>query len=225
VRPSARLVTPVVKAILSGPCRVDSAELARIPRRGPLIVVMNHINFLEVPLIYSHLYPRDSVGMVKRETWANPFLHFLAVVWDAIALDRQATDMSAMRKALEALASRRILIIAPEGTRSGHGQLQRGHGGIVQLALRSGAPIVPVAHFGGEHFWRNIKSFRRTRFAFRVGESFMLKAPAAGVTKSSRGEMTDQIMNRLAILLPPSYRGVYSEPERAGTEYLEFQGT
>ncbi|HRY56155.1 MAG TPA: lysophospholipid acyltransferase family protein [Spirochaetia bacterium] len=224
MKPSSRLVTPLVKAILSMPCRVDSSELARVPRRGPLIVAINHINFLEVPLVYAHLYPRDSVGMVKRETWANPLIGLLADVWGSIALDRGSTDLRAMRLALDALAARRILLLAPEGTRSGHGRLQRGHGGIVQLALRSGAPILPVAHFGGEGFWANLRSLRKTRFVFRVGQAFRLRAPEGGLTKSARAEMTDQIMNRLSILLPPAYRGVYGEPESAPTDRLEFLG-
>jgi 1-acyl-sn-glycerol-3-phosphate acyltransferase len=162
--------------------------------------------------------------MVKRETWANPLLRFVANTGDSISLDRTATDLSAMRRALEVLAARRILLVAPEGTRSGHGRLQRGHGGIVQLALRSGAPIMPVAHFGGERFWTNLKSLRKTRFTFRVGESFRLKSPDGGVTRSVRLEMTDEIMNRLAILLPPAYRGVYTDPEHAPTDYLAFTG-
>lgn len=224
MKPSSRLVSPLVKAILGGACRVDASALSRIPRKGPLIVVLNHINFLEVPLIYTHLYPRDTVGMVKRETWDNLLLRFLADVWDAIALDRDTTDLKAMRRALATLAANRILLIAPEGTRSGHGRLQRGHGGIVQLALRSGAPIVPVAHFGGERFWDNLKAIRKTRFAFRVGEPFRLKEPEGGLTRSVRVEMTDEIMNRLSILLPAAYRGIYADPEHAATDYLAFGG-
>jgi len=224
LKPSSRLVSPVVKALLAGACRVEASELARVPRRGPLILVTNHINFLEVPLIYTYLYPRDIVGMVKRETWANPALALLANSWDAISLDRGATDLKAMRKALEALEARRILAIAPEGTRSGHGRLQRGHGGIVQLALRSGAPIMPMAPFGGERFWDNLRSVRRTRFTIRVGEAFALKEPAGGLTRSARREITDEIMNRIALLLPPEYRGVYPDPERASTEHLAFIG-
>jgi len=209
---------------LSAICRVEAAELARIPRRGPLIVALNHINFLEVPLIYTQLYPRDSVGIVKRETWENPILGFLAKVWDAIALDRESTDLRAMRAALDTLKAGRILLVAPEGTRSGHGRLQRGHGGIVQLALKSGAPIVPVVHFGGERFWPNFKSLRRTRVTFRVGEPFRLRPPEGGLSKSSRNAMVDQIMNRIALLLPPAYRGEYASPEAASAEALEFLG-
>ncbi len=224
MKAASRLVSPLVRMALAAFCRVEAAELARIPRRGPLIVALNHINFLEVPLIYTQLYPRDSVGIVKRETWKNPLLGFIANAWDAIALDRESTDLRAMRAALEALRAGRILLVAPEGTRSGHGRLQRGHAGIVQLALKSGAPIVPLVHFGGERFWPNLKSLRRTRVTLRVGEAFRLRPPAGGLSKSSRNALIDQVMNRISLLLPQAYRGEYASPEAASAEGLEFLG-
>ncbi len=207
---SARVVTPLVHFILARICRLDEAELAKVPRKGPLIIVANHINFLEVPLLYASLHPRGIVGLVKAETWDNAFLGFLGKVWEAIPLDRSSTDTKAMKLALAALAAGKILIVAPEGTRSGNGRLQRGHGGVVQLAARSGAPILPIAHFGGERFWANIKKPRRTRLTFRVGELLHLNLPESGFSKSSRAEATDEIMRSIAQLLPAKYHGVYA---------------
>ncbi|PKL25619.1 MAG: 1-acyl-sn-glycerol-3-phosphate acyltransferase [Spirochaetae bacterium HGW-Spirochaetae-3] len=222
---SSRIVTPVIRFILSMICRIDAVDMKRIPDAGPLIVVLNHVNFLEVPLIYAFLYPRYAVGLVKRETWDNPVLGALADSWEAIAIDRDGVDISAMRKALDVLDRGGILMVAPEGTRSGHGRLQRGHGGVVQLALRSGAPIMPVAHSGGERFWKNFKSCRRTRFTVRVGPVFRLVPPEGGgrsVPRSVRTEMTDAVMNRLALLLPDRQRGAYPEPEAASMRYIEL---
>jgi len=65
---SSRVVTPAVKFILSRICRIDAADMKRVPKTGPIIVVMNHVNFLEVPLLYSFLFPRDAIGIIKRET-------------------------------------------------------------------------------------------------------------------------------------------------------------
>ncbi len=218
---SARVITPLVKLILSFLCKLDVREIYRIPRKGPFIVAVNHINFLEVPLIYTHLFPRDIQGIIKVETWNNPLMAFLAGVWNAIPLNRQTTDLTAMRLCLEALAAGRILILAPEGTRSRTGSLQRGHAGIVQIALRSNATIIPVAHFGGERFWPNVKSLRRTRFTFRVGQSFRLNAQEL-ISRQTRTEMADEIMNRISLLLPPSYRGEYPEPEAQKPKHLVF---
>ncbi len=218
---ASHLVTPPIKGILSVLCRVDSRELKKIPARGPCIIVVNHVNFLEVPLIYAFLYPRDSVGMAKKETWNNPLLAFLAFCWDAIPLHRHATDREAMERALMALAKGRFLVIAPEGRRSGHGRLQEGRPGVVLLALKSGAPIIPMAHTGGEHFWTNLKEFKRTPFAIRVGQPFYLRIPPGpdgkeqALTRSLRREMADGVMNRISLLLPAEQRGAYPEPEKA----------
>lgn len=218
MRSSAYVVAPLVRAILSLTCRVDRSELAKVPRKGPLIIVTNHINFLEAPLLYSFLYPRDIAGFAKVETWRNPFLGMLATIWECVPVDRDANDMSAMRHALEALARGKMLNVMPEGTRSLDGRLGRGHGGVVAMALRSGAPIVPVAHFGGESFWRNLKRGKRTRVRIRVGEPFRLREPESGRAKTSRREAAEEIMLRIAELLPPEYRGEY-----AGREPTSFQ--
>ncbi len=217
VKPAARIVTPLVRAILSSVCRVERAELAKVPDKGPLIVVMNHINFLEVPLIFACLWPRSMAGLVKQETWDNPVLGALAELWEAIPIDRAGTDLQAMRRSLDALSEGRILLVAPEGTRSGHGRLQKGHGGVIQLAARSGAPLVPLAHWGGESFWDNLRKPRRTAFHIRVGEAFALDLEGQALGRSVRERATEEVMRRIAALLPEAYRGFYSGPP-AGPE-------
>jgi 1-acyl-sn-glycerol-3-phosphate acyltransferase len=124
-----------------------------------------------------------------------------------------------------------LLYVAPEGTRSYTGLLRRGNPGVVTLALRSGAPIVPVVHFGGESFWHNVKRLRRTPVTLRAGRSFRIKVPSGGVNRRLRQEIVDEVMKYMASLLPEEYRGHYAaeggslpgkieyEPEY---EYLEF---
>lgn len=215
---ASRVITPFVKFVLGSVCRVDARELEKLPAKGPLIIVTNHINFLEVPLIYAFSYPRNVIGLVKKETWDNPVLGFLATSWEAVPIDRNASDIGALKASLDVLAAGGILAVAPEGTRSGDGRLGRGHGGVVQLAVRSGATVVPVVHFGGESFWANIRAPRRTRVTFRVGEAFRIEAPEGGFTRTSRTEASDELMRRIARLLPPRYRGLYADgldlPER-----------
>ena len=155
--PSSRIDTPVVKFILLMICRIDAGDMRLIPRQGPLIVVMSHVNFLEVPLIHACLYPRHAVGLAKRETWDNPLFGALANSWEAIAIDRDGADLLAMRKALSVLERGGILLLAPEGTRSGHGRLQKGHGGVVQLegaVLRAKLTrnAVPLDHYASMFF-------------------------------------------------------------------------
>jgi 1-acyl-sn-glycerol-3-phosphate acyltransferase len=132
--------------------RIEDRELNCVPQVGPLILVANHINFLEVPLLYSHLYPRPITGWAKVETWKNPFFAWLFNIYNAIPIRRGESDLAALSKAVDAMKSRMIIAISPEGTRSYIGSLQQGKPGVVLLAMRSGAPIQPVGTFGGELF-------------------------------------------------------------------------
>jgi 1-acyl-sn-glycerol-3-phosphate acyltransferase len=130
--------------------------------------------------------------------------------------------MGAFREALRVLKEGKILVIAPEGTRSGDGRLQKGQPGIVPLAIRSGAPILPIASFGSEVFWHNIKGFSRTPFTMRVGRPFRLKYDGVLPSRDEREMMTTEIMYQIAALLPAKYRGYYSDMENATQKYLEF---
>jgi 1-acyl-sn-glycerol-3-phosphate acyltransferase len=217
---SALIVAPIARAILGLACRLDRAELAKIPKKGPLIIVTNHVNFLEAPLLYAFLYPRDIAGFAKAETWRNPFLALLATIWECVPVERGVNDIKSMRCALDVLAQGRILNVMPEGTRSHDGRLGRGHGGIVAIALHSGAPIIPVAHFGAESIWRNLRMGRRTDVCFRVGEAFRLRQPEPGRAKSARAEAADEIMLRIAQLLPQKYRGEYAGREASSRQLL-----
>lgn len=218
-----QVVTPAIKGLLRVLCRVDDAQLARVPDRGPLIVITNHVNFLEVPLLYTHLLPRPITGFAKAENWDNLFLGTLLFrVWGGIPLHRGEPDVRALRCALKALEEGAILGVAPEGTRSGHGRLQKGRPGVVWLAMYSGAPLLPVVFYGGEHFWRNLTHLRRTDFHIVVGQPFYLDTDAVKPTRQVRYQIIDEIMYQIAALLPPAYRGVYSDLTKATETYLRF---
>ena len=149
---SHRVVVAGFKGLTRLLCRIDGAQLARVPDQGPLIIVTNHINLLEIPIVYTHLQPRPVTGFVAAYRWKNPWLRWLLTVCGAIRLRRGEADIAAMRKALEMLKAGHIIVIAPEGTRSGHGRLQKAHPGAVLLALRSGAPLLPLVFYGGERY-------------------------------------------------------------------------
>jgi 1-acyl-sn-glycerol-3-phosphate acyltransferase len=217
-----RVLTGTTKGVLRLLCRVDDAQLAKVPDQGPLIFVTNHTNFLDAPLLFVCLQPRPVAGFAKAEVWDNPILRFLAHIWKPIPLRRGEVDRTALRRAEEALEEGMVLGLAPEGTRSGDGRLQQGNAGVVLLALRSGAPVLPLVHYGGELFWHNVARLHRTDFQFAVGRPFYLEAGGTKVTREVRRQMTDEIMYQIAALLPPDHRGVYSDLASATQTYLRF---
>lgn len=217
-----RVVNATLKQITHVLCRIDGQQLTRIPEQGPLIVAANHVNFLEIPIMYTHLQPRPVTGFAKAESWDNPAKRFLFDLWDAIPLERGEPDLAALRRALQVLKEGGILAVAPEGTRSGHGKLQRAHAGLAWLALRSQAPVMPVAYHGGEQFWENFRKLRRTDFHVNVGQWFHIRAQDSPVTQAVRQQMTDEVMYQIAALLPPKYRGAYADLTAATETYLRF---
>ncbi len=193
-----------------------------MPQQGPLIIIANHINFLEVPVMYVYMQPRPVTGFAKAENWKNPFTRWLLDLCEAIPLERGEADMSAIRAGLTVLEEGHILAIAPEGTRSYHGRLQKGRPGTVTMALHSSAPILPLIYYGGEQFNANIRRLRRTDFHIVVGQPFHIETNGAKVTRETRQQIIDEMMFRLAALLPPEYRGVYADLDAATTTYLRF---
>lgn len=215
-----RLVDGVERALVSVLCRVDDAQLTRVPPRGPLILVSNHINFLEIPVVHSRIRPRDVVGLAKVESWSNPLLGWLFDQWGAIPIRRGENDITALRKSLEALRQGRMLVVAPEGTRSRDGRLQRAHPGVVTIALKSGAPILPLAFYGGEALKENLKRLRRTPFRIVVGEPLRVVVDEGRASRETRQAVADEIMGEIAALLPPDYRGAYAECGPLARRYL-----
>lgn len=219
---TSRVVNSMIKALIRICCRVHDEPLKQVPKQGPLIVVSNHISFLEAPLLYTHLLPRKMSGFSKVEFWDKPATRFLFEMWEGIPVHRGEPDLAALRRALAMLEEGYIIAIAPEGTRSHDGKMRRARSGAVTMGLRSGAPFLPIVHYGGEKLSDNLRRLRRTDFHIAVGRPFYLDAGEARVSRVVRQQMADEIMYQIAALLPPAYRGDYSDLNAATVGYLKF---
>jgi 1-acyl-sn-glycerol-3-phosphate acyltransferase len=220
---SHSLIVTSLKAITSLLCRIDAAELKRVPLSGPLIIYTNHVNILEIPIIYTRLQPRKVHGMLLAERWNMPLLRWMLDVTETIPLHRGEADIDAIHKGLEVLSRGESVIISPEGTRSHDGRLQPAHPGVVLLALHSRASLLPVAYYGAENWQENLKHLRRTDFHLRVGEIFHLDEAGEKVMKEVRQRMLDAMMHQLSRLLPPEYRGYYAGAPGEKQKYLVFE--
>ncbi len=216
------VMNTLIRAGAATLCRVETRPLEQIPARGPLILVANHVGSIEVPLLFVHLEPRRLVGLAKIETWNNRLMGWLFDLWGAIPVRRGEADVEAIRRCLAVLQAGDILAVAPEGTRSRDGRLLRAQPGVAMLALRSGAPILPIGHWGGEQFTSNLKRLRRTRFHVRVGRPFVVETNGERVTAEIRQAIADEIMTQIAALLPEEYRGFYADWVGRPSRYLKF---
>ena len=220
-----RLVNAIFYGLFHTLVRVNSDELEQIPANGPLLLITNHINFLEGPIVYTdlqHRQKRPLTGFAKVEFWDNPITAFLFDTWDTIPLKRGEADLSAIKVAVARIKAGDIFAMAPEGTRSHDAKLLRAHSGIAMLGYMSGAPIIPIAGYGHENYASDFKRLRRPNYQLKVGKPFRLDSGGVRVKGDMRQEMADEIMYQLAAMLPEKYRGEYADLSRATKKYLNF---
>ena len=146
-----------VQPWLVGGCRGFGSALARavfalevrgadlVPRQGAVLLAGNHSGFLDGPLVFL-LSPRPAVFLTKAEMFVGPLARALGWLGQ-IAVHRGQPDRTALKQGLAVLAGGGALGVFPEGTRS-TGQLDETTDGLAYLALRSGAPVVPIAVLG-----------------------------------------------------------------------------
>ena len=110
----------------------------------------------------------------------------------------------------------KCLVIAPEGTRSRVGSLIEGKPGVAYLAARSGFPVVPAVITGTEDkaILANLKRLRKSDITLTAGEPFIVPPLPNKDRNAALQKYTDEIMCRMAALLPARYRGVYAEHPR-----------
>lgn len=216
------LVNNIIKFLTHILLKIDASELEKLPLQGPLLVVANHVNFLDAPVIISQLHPRDTTGFVKKETWDDPFLAFLFNVWGGIPIDRDIADFKAFQEAKKALKKGKFLAVTPEGTRSEDGLLHRGKAGIAMLASQCDAPILAVAYYGHEDFKANIKRLKRTPMKIRVGKPFQINLFGQVKNKELMQAVADAIMMEIAQLLPEEYRGVYAHAAYERSKFIDY---
>ena len=216
-----RMVNWFLRIVFKIVCRIHPEDFKKIPVDGPLILVGNHINFLEVPVILPHVNHPNVIGVAKRESWGNPLFNFLFKKWGIIPIDRGMVDREAFRLIEEALKQGKVVAVSPEGTRSIDGRLLIGKPGVVAIAVRTDAPILPAAFYGYENFWENLKHFKRTDFNIVVGKPFKLQLNGKALSREMRQEVVDEIMYKIAELLPEKYRGHYEFDHEIHYKYLE----
>jgi len=203
-----RLIQIAFKVIFNLLCKIEVHGLERVPLDGPMILLSNHLQLFEAPIIFSLLPVRSTV--MAAEKWEHHLL--LGPLFrslNAVFINRGAADRKAIRKVQALLEQGAIVAIAPEGTRSKTGGLQEGKGGAALLASKTGATLVPIVAWGHEKWLKELRRFRRAKVMVRFGDPFTLPPLQKGNRSQQVAEMTQELMLHLARLLPPEYRGVY----------------
>ena len=209
-----RAVRRVLWLVLGPALRMRVDGLERVPATGPLLVVCNHLHNAD-PVIVSVAFPRPLHFMAKKELFGVPVIGWLIRKVGAFPVDRGTADRAAIRHAEAALRQGIAVGMFPEGTRSLTGALQRAHPGVGLLALRSGAPVLPMVVTGSERLPLNGAKGRRPTAGRRevlvqFGDTFAIPRELDG-HRVTADQATDMMMAAVARMLPEQYRGVYAD--------------
>jgi 1-acyl-sn-glycerol-3-phosphate acyltransferase len=205
-----RLLRKIVRFLfwLLTDTRISGAE--NIPASGACILTINHLGILDAPLVFILLDRDDATGLVGLSHKKNPILRWLVTTLDGIWIDRENPDIHALKEARSYLKKGWILGIAPEGTRSDTNALIEGRSGVAFLADKLQPVIVPVGISGTEGGLKRMFTFQNPKFHVTVGEPYHLPPLDRNDRDASMQQNTDEMMCRIAALLPPKYRGVYT---------------
>ena len=204
---------PVIRGVIAflvrNLTRLEVQGRDLVPDQGPYILTANHLHWMDSPVLLT-VMPHPA-RVFAGEKWANRFLiGFLLKSVNAIFVHRGEVDRKALREALATLKAGGVLGMAPEGTRSKTGGLQRGRSGAAYLAFHSEVTLAPVVCTGQEHTISSLLRLRRARVRVVFGPPFTPPPVEGKVTSAHLDSFTEEIMYRLAALLPPEYRGVYA---------------
>jgi 1-acyl-sn-glycerol-3-phosphate acyltransferase len=174
----------------------------------------NHLGLVDVPLIFGLVGGEHLTGWAAEKWQGHLIFGTLLRMGGGIFIQRGEVDRKALDAAIRWLQAGNVFGMAPEGTRSQTGGLIRGKTGIAYLADQADAPILPVAMTGTEAALTALLRFRRQRVTVRFGELFALPPLEAENRAASLRRNTDEVMCRIAALLPAEYRGVYADHPR-----------
>ncbi len=208
---TARATRSFVSGVLHVLARREVTGLEHVPPTGACLIVFNQLSVFDTPLVRATITRPDVTGLVSRSSRGNLFFRFFIEAGGGVWIRRGTGDRRALETALEALRRGWMVGISPEGQRSRTGGLIQAKTGVAFLAHRTGAPILPMALTNTTEIGPALKRLRRATVSIRIGEPFELPPPGVGNRRRQRRDASDLIMCRLALLLPPEYRGVYAK--------------
>lgn len=129
-----------------------------LPASGGLILAANHTSYWD-PVVVCCMTDRPVYFMAKSELFSVPLLGKFLKKVGVFPVHRDRLDRVAIRTALKYLAEGKVVGIFPEGSRSHTGELLQPHPGAAMLALKSKAPVLPVAVTGSRGVFGKIRVF------------------------------------------------------------------
>jgi 1-acyl-sn-glycerol-3-phosphate acyltransferase len=194
--------------------KMEVIDYDKIPQSGAFLLTTNHISRQDTPLLMLSTPRKDVIGIVAKNYQEHKLIAWLMRGIGVIWMSREESDFPAFREAVSFLNHGWVVGIAPEGTRSREQKMLEGKAGAALLAERAQVLIIPVAIWGSADLIKDLKHFRRNRVTICYGRPYKLPPLGDSDHKEWLQKSTDEIMCRIAALLPEQYRGFYAEHPR-----------
>jgi 1-acyl-sn-glycerol-3-phosphate acyltransferase len=206
----------LIHTVLALITEIEVYDVDNVPATGSFVLATNHLGVLDIVMPF-YVFHRWDMFIMVAEKWENlAWVRWLGNNLNFLYIDRFNSDVRAMRDVITRMKNGQVLVIAPEGTRSRTGALIEAKTGVSYLAAKLGYPIVPASLAGtsDKTLFDNLRHLRKTRVILRAGKPFTLPPLPMKDRDAALQRDTDEIMCRIAALLPEEYRGVYADHPR-----------
>lgn len=184
--------------------------IENIPPHSGYLLTINHLSYYDPPLPLS-FWPYASEALGAEKTMHKNGVIGLIMRWyGTFPVKRDGDDRAALRTALNILQNDLPLLIAPEGTRHPEGLRNPQHGASF-LAMKTGAPLIPVAISGTADIFSTLRKGRKQKVDMVIGKPYNLPILPDTTRRDALRIHTDYIMQRIAELLPERHRGIYKK--------------
>jgi 1-acyl-sn-glycerol-3-phosphate acyltransferase len=191
-------------------------DVGKLPKGGYMLA-SNHLGRLDSLVVYYVIDNDDLIHPLTDKYKKNPFFRLIARWLRVTWLTRGQADMKAMREFIARLKNGGVMVIAPEGTRSKTASLLKAEPGAVYIASAAGVGIVPVALTGTEDadVVARLKKFRKLKITITAGDEMYFPPDVKSARGADRDALLqsamDEVMCRIAAMLPETYRGYYRD--------------
>jgi len=211
-RVARRLMRPIFRGLfhILGKVRIVGRE--NVPKSGAYILATNHISLFEPALVLA-FWPKPLEALGASDIWERPGQSLLVRMYSGIRVRRGVVDRQLLRTAISVIQSGYPLLIMPEGGRSHTPGMRRAARGVAYLADKTAVLIVPAGVTGTtDDYFERAMHGDRPHVEMHIGKPFHLPpAEVAGETRHiNLQNNADLVMQHIARLLPPEYRGVYA---------------
>jgi len=185
-----------------------------IPKKGSFIVVCNHFNILDAPFVIFAIKKPINFLMASDQTVVTQFM-WAPWLYGFIPTNRQNIAPTTIKNSLAAIKKGEVVGIFPEGTATEH-FIRPAKNGAAYLAMRTGVKILPMSVIGTDNIWANWLKGIRPKLQINIGKPFRPKSLPKERTGRNEAIKTtgENIMCRIAALMPDEYHGVYAGDKR-----------